>query len=125
MLTCPNGRAIAISCDLCCDQMSPVQHASNIPGYTKTRASNNVYVIAIGWLYVVIMIAAVSDSLLKGILRFVFLGALPVGLLLWVKLMRFRARQAELAEHAAPTEQPEQPEPPEANKSTAATRPPD
>ena len=66
--------------------------------FHKRRATNNVYVIAIGWLYVVTMIAAVSDSLLKGVIRFVFLGALPVGLLLWVKLMRYRARQAERAQ---------------------------
>ena len=46
------------------------------------------------------MIAAVSDSLLKGIIRFVFLGALPVGLLLWFKLMRYRAREAERAQAA-------------------------
>jgi len=46
------------------------------------------------------MIAAVSDSLLKGVIRFVFLGALPVGLLLWVKLMRYRAREAERAQAA-------------------------
>ena len=59
-----------------------------------------MYVIAIGWLYVVVMIAAVSDSLLKGVIRFVFLGALPVGLLLWVKLMRYRAREAERAQAA-------------------------
>ena len=57
-----------------------------------------MYVIAIGWLYVVMMMAAVSDSLLKGVIRFVFLGALPVGLLLWVKLMRYRAREAERAQ---------------------------
>ena len=60
--------------------------------------NNDVYVIAIGWLYVVMMMAAVSDSLLKGVIRFVFLGALPVGLLLWVKLMRYRAREAERAQ---------------------------
>ena len=60
--------------------------------------NNDVYVIAIGWLYVVVMIAAVSDSLLKGVIRFVFLGALPVGLLLWVKLMRYRAREAQRAQ---------------------------
>ncbi len=59
-----------------------------------------MYVIAIGWLYVVVMIAAVSDSLLKGVVRFIFLGALPVGLLLWVKLMRYRARQASRAQTA-------------------------
>ena len=59
-----------------------------------------MYVIAIGWLYVVVMIAAVSDSLLKGIIRFLFLGALPVGLLLWFKLLRYRAREAERAQVA-------------------------
>ncbi len=65
---------------------------------SQTSSTTNVYVIAIGWLYVVVMIAAVSDSLLKGVIRFVFLGALPVGLLLWVKLMRYRAREAERAQ---------------------------
>ena len=54
-------------------------------------------IVAIGWLYVVMMIAAVSDTLLKGIIRLLFLGVLPVGLLLWIKLRGFRAR-AESAE---------------------------
>lgn len=51
-------------------------------------------IVAIGWLYVVMMIAAVSDSLLKGIIRLLFLGVLPVGLLLWIKLRGYRARAA-------------------------------
>jgi hypothetical protein len=55
-------------------------------------------IIVIGWLYVVMMIAAVSDSLLKGIIRFIFLGALPVGLWLWIKLRQHRARVAMAAE---------------------------
>jgi hypothetical protein len=67
---------------------------------SQVLSTTNVYVIAIGWLYVVVMIAAVSDSLLKGVIRFVFLGALPVGLLLWVKLMRYRAREAERVQAA-------------------------
>lgn len=54
-------------------------------------------IVAIGWLYVVMMIAAVSDTLLIGIVRLLFLGVLPVGLLLWIKLKSFRAR-AEAAE---------------------------
>ena len=49
-------------------------------------------IVAIGWLYVVMMIAAVSDTLLKGIVRLLFLGVLPVGLLLWIKLRGYRAR---------------------------------
>ena len=54
-------------------------------------------IVAIGWLYVVMMIAAVSDTLLIGVLRLLFLGVLPVGLLLWIKLKSFRAR-AEAAQ---------------------------
>lgn len=53
-----------------------------------------MYIIAIAWLYVVVMIAAVSDSILKGVIRLVFLGLLPVGLWLWIKLRMFRAREA-------------------------------
>ena len=49
-------------------------------------------IVAIGWLYVVMMIAAVSDTLLKGIIRVLFLGVLPVGLLLWMKLKGYRTR---------------------------------
>ena len=51
-------------------------------------------IVAIGWLYVVMMIAAVSDTLLKGIICLLFLGVLPVGLLLWIKLRGYRARAA-------------------------------
>ena len=51
-------------------------------------------IILIGWLYVVMMIAAVSDTLLKGIVRLLFLGVFPVGLLLWIKLRRHRSRVA-------------------------------
>jgi hypothetical protein len=54
-------------------------------------------IVAIGWLYVVMMIAAVSDSLLKGVIRLLFLGVLPVALLLWIKLKGYRAR-AEAAD---------------------------
>ena len=54
-------------------------------------------IVAIGWLYVVLLIAAVSDTLLKGIIRLLFLGVLPVALLLWIKLRGYRAR-AEAAE---------------------------
>ena len=55
-------------------------------------------IVAIGWLYVVMMMAAVSDSLLKGIIRLLFLGVLPVGLLLWIKLRSYRARVAATEE---------------------------
>ena len=72
-------------------------------------------IIAIGWLYVVLMIAAVSDSLLVGIVRVLFLGVLPVGLLLWIKLRGYRTRAAAAAEAQAETIHDEQtPAPPTA-----------
>lgn len=55
-------------------------------------------IVAIGWLYVVMMIAAVSDTLMTGLLRLLFLGVLPVGLLLWIKLKSFRSREEAAAE---------------------------
>lgn len=51
-----------------------------------------MYIIAIAWLYVVVMIAAVSDSILKGVIRLLFLGILPVGLWLWIAARRHRNR---------------------------------
>ena len=65
-----------------------------------TFADAVMVIIAIGWLYVVMMIAAVSDSLLKGVIRLLFLGVLPVGLLLWIKLRQHRTRVATAAADA-------------------------
>ncbi|MBL8309202.1 MAG: hypothetical protein JNL19_02155 [Burkholderiales bacterium] len=50
-----------------------------------------LYLVLIGWLYVVAMITLVSDSLLKGVVRLLFLGVLPVLLVIWIKRLRRRA----------------------------------
>ncbi|TAG50211.1 MAG: hypothetical protein EAZ30_00450 [Betaproteobacteria bacterium] len=69
-----------------------------------------MYIIAIAWLYFVIMMAIVSDSIIVGLLRFVFLGAIPAGLLLWMALRRRRAQNEKIAEQAASdTQAPSQP----------------
>jgi uncharacterized membrane protein len=57
---------------------------------------DEMHVVVIGWLYVVVMIAVVSDSLLKAFVRFFFLGALPVGLWMWFTIQK-RRRQIEAA----------------------------
>jgi len=55
-----------------------------------------MYIVAIGWLYVVVMIAVVSDSLLKAAVRLLVLGVLPVAILLWTRgLRRPRRRMAQ------------------------------
>ncbi len=55
-----------------------------------------MHVLVIGWLYVVIMISIVSESVLKGVVRFLFLGVIPVGLWMWFTLQK-RRRQMEAA----------------------------
>jgi hypothetical protein len=69
-----------------------------------TFADAVMVIVALGWLYVVMMIAAVSDSLLKGVIRLLFLGVLPVALLLWIKLRQHRTRVAAAAAEAQNTD---------------------
>ena len=60
-----------------------------------------MYIVAIGWLYVVVMIAVVSDTLLKAVVRVLFLGVLPIAILLWTRsLRRPRRRGGEVDDDA-------------------------
>ena len=43
-----------------------------------------MYVIAIGWLYVTLLMAATEANLTAGILTFILYGAAPLALLLWL-----------------------------------------
>ena len=43
-----------------------------------------MYVIAIGWLYVTLLMAATEANLVAGVLSFVLYGAAPLALLLWL-----------------------------------------
>lgn len=58
-----------------------------------------MYIVAIGWLYVTLLIAANEASIIAGIILFLFYGLLPSGLLLWMsgsKVRRQRRRYREL-----------------------------
>jgi len=43
-----------------------------------------MYVIAIGWLYVTLLMAATEPNLTAGVLTFAFYGLVPLALLLWL-----------------------------------------
>jgi hypothetical protein len=43
-----------------------------------------MYVIAIGWLYVTLLMAATEPNLTAGMLTFVVYGAAPLALFLWL-----------------------------------------
>lgn len=43
-----------------------------------------MYIIAIGWLYITILMAATETNPVAGVLTLVFYGLAPVSLLLWI-----------------------------------------
>lgn len=52
-----------------------------------------MYIIAIAWLYVTILMAATEKTIIAGILTFVFYGLLPCALLLWLLGVKHRRHQ--------------------------------
>ena len=70
-----------------------------------------MYIIAIGWLYVTVLMAITETSIVAGVLTFLFYGLFPVALLLWLlgtpvrrQRQRYLAAQAEAAEAAQATQ---------------------
>ncbi len=43
-----------------------------------------MYIVAIGWLYVTVLMALTETSVIGGILTLLFYGLLPLALLLWL-----------------------------------------
>lgn len=63
-----------------------------------------MYIIAIGWLYVTLLIAFNEASVIAGIISFMFYGLLPCSLLFWLsgtKMRRQRRRHQELLANQA------------------------
>lgn len=54
-----------------------------------------MYIIAIGWLWVALMMAVMEPNIVAGVLSFTFYGLLPCLLLLW--LLGTPARRRRLA----------------------------
>jgi hypothetical protein len=58
-----------------------------------------MYIVAIAWLYVTVLMAATEASITAGALTFVFYGLLPCALFLWIfGTPQRRRNQARLAE---------------------------
>lgn len=58
-----------------------------------------MYIIAIGWLWVVLMMAITESNVVAGVLTFTFYGLLPCALLMW--LLGTPARRRRRAADAA------------------------
>lgn len=57
-----------------------------------------MYIVAIGWLYVTVLVAFNEPTIAAGLISFLFYGLLPCGLLLWLagsKARRQRRRHLE------------------------------
>lgn len=65
------------------------------------RAMPFALIIVIGWLYVTILIAANEPSIIAGIVSFLFYGALPCGLIIYMSGTRIRRQRAEHREKMA------------------------
>ena len=63
-----------------------------------------MYIIAIGWLYVTLLVAVNEASVIAGIVSFLFYGLLPCGLLLWISGSKVRRQRRAYREHLAAVE---------------------
>lgn len=52
-----------------------------------------MYIVAIGWLYVTLLMAMTESSVIAGIASFLFYGLCPTALLLWLGGFRARRRK--------------------------------
>lgn len=68
-----------------------------------------MYIIAIGWLYVTLLVAVNEASVIAGIISFLFYGLLPCGLLLWISGSKVRRQRRAYRERQAAAETPDAP----------------
>lgn len=72
-----------------------------------------MYIIAIGWLYVVVLMAATEHSVVAGLMTFVFYGLLPCAVVLYLMATPARRRRRAMAQPQDSTPDPApQAEPP-------------
>jgi len=70
-----------------------------------------MYIVAIGWLYVVLMMAITEHTVDAGLATFVFYGLFPVAILVYIMGTpgRLRRRKAEEARQAKSAQAPSGP----------------
>lgn len=60
--------------------------------------STRVYIVAIAWIYVVLLMALTESSIVAGVATFVFYGIAPLSLFLWLVGTPQRRRNRRSAE---------------------------
>lgn len=65
-----------------------------------------MYLIAIAWLYVAVLAAVAEETVVAGVLTFIFYGAAPLALVLWLLGSPAR-KQRRAREEAGPNDRAE------------------
>ena len=68
-----------------------------------------MYIVAIAWLYVVVLMAATESSIVGGVLTLVFYGLVPLSIVLFIFGTPERRRRAARREAAEPSGLADQP----------------
>ena len=71
-------------------------------GDARRSIIRDMYIIAIGWMWVVLLMAITESNIVAGILTFTFYGLLPCSLLMWLLATSMRRRRVA-ARNAAET----------------------
>jgi len=72
-----------------CTLSTPMRRGGSTYGSTANKRQRrpynlSMYLIAIAWLYVTLLMALTEGNVVAGVLSFVFYGLLPIALLLWL-----------------------------------------
>jgi hypothetical protein len=59
----------------------------------------HMYIIAIAWIYVVLMMSVTETSIVAGVMTFLLYGALPVGILYYLAGSGRRRRRRQVQKH--------------------------
>lgn len=81
----------------------------HLPSVVASREFQKMYIVAIGWMYVVVLMAATEHSFAAGLATFLFYGLLPCSVLMYLlgtKSRRARKRAMEEAEQSSPSDLP-------------------
>ena len=79
-----------------------------------------MYIVAIAWLYVTLLVSVMQPTVFRGIVTFIGTGLIPLGLLLYLLGSPQRRRQARAAARESASAEPTA-EPPPASLPTAPT----
>lgn len=60
-----------------------------------------MHIVAIGWLYVTLMMAITEESVVAGVLTFVLYGLFPVAIVLYISGSKRRKKKREAVRRAA------------------------